>query len=87
MNHRWLGGTLTNWRTISGSTARLRELEGVLDGGETGGRTKKELLHDPRAREARATPRYRCQGGILDPMFVIDTNKEAIVEARCPTSR
>ena len=34
VNHRWLGGTLTNWRTISGSIARLRELEGVLDGGE-----------------------------------------------------
>ncbi len=34
VNHRWLGGTLTNWRTISGSIARLRELEGVLDDGE-----------------------------------------------------
>src|ERR671912_2067919 len=42
MNNRWLGGTLTNWRTVSGSIARLRELEGVLDT-ETG-RTKKELL-------------------------------------------
>src|SRR6185312_15333380 len=42
VNHRWLGGTLTNWRTISQSIARLRELEGVLET-ETG-RTKKELL-------------------------------------------
>src|SRR5690606_8147291 len=39
VNHRWLGGTLTNWRTISGSIARLRELEGILDGG-AGSRSK-----------------------------------------------
>ena len=50
VNHRWLGGTLTNWRTISQSIARLRELEGVLDGaGE--GRTKKELLQLTRERD------------------------------------
>ena len=50
VNHRWLGGTLTNWRTISGSIARLRELEGVLDGGGDN-RTKKELLQLTRERE------------------------------------
>src|SRR6202000_725890 len=50
VNHRWLGGTLTNWRTISGSIARLRELEGLLDG-EHGHRTKKELLQLTRERE------------------------------------
>src|SRR5512146_513140 len=44
VNHRWLGGTLTNWRTISQSIARLRELEGVLDGEGGAGRLKKELL-------------------------------------------
>src|SRR5919107_2567289 len=43
VNHRWLGGTLTNWRTISASIARLRELESVLQGGGEG-RVKKELL-------------------------------------------
>ena len=52
VNHRWLGGTLTNWRTISGSIARLRELEGVLEGGgEQAGRTKKELLQLTRERD------------------------------------
>src|SRR3569623_3235235 len=53
VNHRWLGGTLTNWRTISGSIARLRELEGVLaSGGE--GRSKKALLQMTRERDKLA---------------------------------
>jgi len=85
VNHRWLGGTLTNWRTISGSIARLRELEGVLDGsGE--GRTKKELLQLTREREKLelSLGGIKDMGGIPDLMFVIDTNKEgiAIQEAR-----
>jgi len=50
VNHRWLGGTLTNWRTISGSISRLRELEGVLEG-DGGGRSKKELLNLTRERD------------------------------------
>ena len=85
VNHRWLGGTLTNWRTISLSIARLRELEGVLDnGGE--GRTKKELLQLTREREKLelSLGGIKDMGGIPDLMFVIDTNKEAIAiqEAR-----
>src|SRR4051812_3222597 len=85
VNHRWLGGTLTNWRTISGSIARLRELEGVLDGqGE--GRTKKELLTLTRERTKLelSLGGIKDMGGIPDLMFVIDTNKEAIAiqEAR-----
>jgi small subunit ribosomal protein S2 len=85
VNHRWLGGTLTNWRTISLSIARLRELEGVLDGsGE--GRTKKELLQLTREREKLelSLGGIKDMGGIPDLMFVIDTNKEgiAIQEAR-----
>ena len=86
VNHRWLGGTLTNWRTISASIARLRELEGVLDGGEAGGRTKKELLQLTREREKLelSLGGIKDMGGIPDLMFVIDTNKEgiAIQEAR-----
>lgn len=86
VNHRWLGGTLTNWRTISGSIARLRELEGVLDGGEAAGRTKKELLQLTREREKLelSLGGIKDMGGIPDLMFVIDTNKEdiAIQEAR-----
>jgi small subunit ribosomal protein S2 len=86
VNHRWLGGTLTNWRTISASIARLRELEGVLDGGDPGGRTKKELLQMAREREKLelSLGGIKEMGGIPDLMFVIDTNKEAIAiqEAR-----
>jgi len=85
VNHRWLGGTLTNWRTISGSIARLRELEGVLDGGESG-RTKKEMLQLTREREKLelSLGGIKDMGSIPDLMFVIDTNKEAIaiLEAR-----
>jgi small subunit ribosomal protein S2 len=86
VNHRWLGGTLTNWRTISGSIARLRELEGVLDGGDAAGRTKKELLKLTRERDKLelSLGGIKDMGGIPDLMFVIDTNKEAIAiqEAR-----
>jgi small subunit ribosomal protein S2 len=84
VNHRWLGGTLTNWRTVSGSIARLRELEGVLQG-ETG-RSKKELLQLSREHDKLelSLGGIKDMGGIPDLMFVIDTNKEAIAiqEAR-----
>jgi len=85
VNHRWLGGTLTNWRTISLSISRLRELEGVLDG-DPGGRTKKELLQLTRERDKLelSLGGIKDMGGIPDLMFVVDTNKEAIAiqEAR-----
>jgi small subunit ribosomal protein S2 len=85
MNNRWLGGTLTNWRTVSGSIARLRELEGLLEtGGE--GRVKKELLNLQREKEKLelSLGGIKNMGGVPDIMFVIDTNKEAIaiLEAR-----
>src|SRR6201990_2020581 len=85
VNHRWLGGTLTNWRTISGSIARLRDLEGLLDA-KHAGRSKKELLTLTREREKLelSLGGIKDMGGIPDLMFVIDTNKEAIAiqEAR-----
>jgi small subunit ribosomal protein S2 len=85
INNRWLGGTLTNWRTISLSIARLRELEGLL-AGEGQGRTKKELLQLTRERDKLelSLGGIKDMGGIPDIMFVIDTNKEAIaiLEAR-----
>ncbi|MEJ2814464.1 MULTISPECIES: 30S ribosomal protein S2 [unclassified Caulobacter] len=85
VNHRWLGGTLTNWRTVSGSISRLRELEGVL-AGEGQGRSKKELLQLTRERDKLelSLGGIKDMGGIPDIMFVIDTNKEAIaiLEAR-----
>ncbi|MFC0632863.1 30S ribosomal protein S2 [Brevundimonas balnearis] len=85
MNNRWLGGTLTNWKTVSGSIQRLRELDQVLEsGGE--GRQKRELLSLQRERDKleASLGGIKDMGGIPDIMFVIDTNKEAIAiqEAR-----
>ena len=85
MNHRWLGGTLTNWRTVSNSIQRLRDLEAILaSGGE--GRVKKELVNLQRERDKLelSLGGIKDMGGIPDIMFVIDTNKEAIAiqEAR-----
>jgi len=85
MNNRWLGGTLTNWRTVSNSIQRLRDLEGILaSGGE--GRVKKELVNLQRERDKLelSLGGIKDMGGIPDIMFVIDTNKEAIAiqEAR-----
>ncbi len=86
INHRWLGGTLTNWKTISQSIRRLRQLEDILDTEKAEAYTKKELLQLSRKREKleRALGGIKDMGGIPDIMFVIDTNKEqiAIQEAR-----
>ncbi len=85
INHRWLGGTLTNWKTISHSIRRLRQLDDIL-AGEGQGRTKKELLNLQREREKlnEALGGIKEMGGTPDLLFVIDTNKEqiAIAEAR-----
>ena len=85
VNHRWLGGTLTNWRTVSGSIARLRETDALV-AGEGQGRSKKELLQLTRERDKLelSLGGIKDMGGIPDLMFVIDTNKEAIAiqEAR-----
>ncbi|MGB0854586.1 MAG: 30S ribosomal protein S2, partial [Pikeienuella sp.] len=51
MNHRWLGGTLTNWKTVSNSIARLKKLDEMLSSGEAEGFTKKERLQRERERE------------------------------------
>jgi small subunit ribosomal protein S2 len=87
VNHRWLGGMLTNWQTISGSISRLRELEALMgEGGEGTGLTKKENLKLTRELEKldKALGGIKDMGGKPDLMFVIDTNKEgiAIKEAR-----
>ncbi len=79
VNHRWLGGMLTNWKTISQSIRRLKELDEQLSG-DPSGRTKKELLNLTRERDKleRALGGIREMGGLPDVLFVIDTNKEAI---------
>ena len=84
VNHRWLGGMLTNWKTISISIKRLKDLDERL-AGETQGLTKKELLNLTRERDKleRALGGIREMGGLPDILFIIDTNKEqlAIQEA------
>ena len=87
MNSRWLGGTLTNWQTISNSIKRLRELETMLDGDGAGGLTKKEILNLTREREKleRALGGIKEMGGVPELMFVVDTNKESIAIAEAKT--
>jgi small subunit ribosomal protein S2 len=85
VNHRWLGGMLTNWKTISNSIRRLRELDEQVNQ-ETSGLTKKELLNLTRERDKleRALGGIKEMGGLPDALLVIDTNKESIAvdEAR-----
>ena len=84
VNHRWLGGMLTNWKTISGSIKRFKALEEQLSG-DTTGLTKKEVLQLTRERDKfeMSLGGIRDMGGVPDVMFVIDANKEelAIKEA------
>jgi small subunit ribosomal protein S2 len=82
MNHRWLGGTLTNWRTVSNSISRLKRLDEQLEGGGSGF-TKRERLSLEREREKLrlSLGGIREMGGLPDLLFVIDTNKEALAVA------
>ena len=82
VNHRWLGGMLTNWKTITNSIKRLRYLEDLV-AGEGQGFTKKELLHLTRERDKleQELGGIKDMGGVPDLLFVIDTNKEAIAIA------
>jgi small subunit ribosomal protein S2 len=86
VNSRWLGGTLTNWKTISGSIKRLRQLDEVLSSGDAQSYTKKERLTLQRERDKldRSLGGIKEMGGLPDMIFVIDTNKEdiAIAEAQ-----
>jgi small subunit ribosomal protein S2 len=86
VNSRWLGGMLTNWKTISESIKRLRKLDEMLSSGEAQGYTKKERLTLQRERDKldRALGGIKDMGGLPDLLFVIDTNKEdiAIKEAQ-----
>ena len=86
MNHRWLGGTLTNWSTVSNSIKQLRELNAMFETGGGQGLTKKELLDLERRREKlqKSLGGIADMGGLPSAMIVIDTNKEAIAvqEAR-----
>ena len=79
MNHRWLGGTLTNWKTISKSIVRLKSYDEILNK-EDSGLTKKELVGIQRQRDKleASLGGIKDMGGLPDALFVIDTNKEHI---------
>jgi small subunit ribosomal protein S2 len=82
MNHRWLGGTLTNWKTVSQSINRLNEIdEKIAQGGE--GLTKKERLNMERdqGKLQSSLGGIREMGGVPDLLFVIDVKKEALAIA------
>jgi small subunit ribosomal protein S2 len=85
VNHRWLGGMMTNWKTISNSISRLKTLEEQLgeNNEETTGLTKKELLKLTREHEKldRSLGGIKDMGGLPDIVFVLDTNKESIAVA------
>ncbi len=80
MNHRWYGGTLTNWKTISNTIKRLRTIEDLLDNEDLSGLTKKELLKLNREKEKLDTSigGIKDMGGLPDLIFVLDTVKEQI---------
>lgn len=85
MNHRWLGGTLTNWKTVSQSINRLKSIDEIMAGGAEG-MTKKERLGLEReqAKLEASLGGIRDMGGLPDLLFIIDVNKEdlAILEAK-----
>ncbi len=85
MNHRWLGGTLTNWKTVSNSIKRLKDIDEAMENGVEG-LTKKERLGMERdqAKLQASLGGIREMGGVPDLLVVIDVNKEdlAIAEAR-----
>ena len=80
MNHRWYGGTLTNWKTISNTIKRLRTIEDLLENDDLSGLTKKELLKLNREKEKLDTAigGIKDMGGLPDLIFVLDTVKEQI---------
>jgi small subunit ribosomal protein S2 len=85
MNHRWLGGTLTNWKTVSQSIQRLKQLDELMGHGAEG-MTKKERLNMEReqAKLQASLGGIREMGGTPDLIFIIDVGKEdlAILEAQ-----
>ena len=80
VNHRWLGGMLTNWETVSKSIKKLKTLEDRISSGEINSLTKKERLNIERQKEKLdlTLGGIKNMNGIPDALFIIDTNKEAI---------
>ncbi|SNR40174.1 30S ribosomal protein S2 [Puniceibacterium sediminis] len=82
MNHRWLGGTLTNWQTVSKSIQRLKQIDEQMENGSEG-LTKKERLGMERdqTKLQASLGGIREMGGVPDLLFVIDVKKEALAIA------
>jgi small subunit ribosomal protein S2 len=80
VNHRWLGGMLTNWETVSNSIKKLKSLEERIETGEINSLTKKERLQIERQKEKLDLNLggIKNMNGIPDAMFIVDTNKESI---------
>ena len=80
VNHRWLGGMLTNWETVSKSIKKLKNLEERITSGEINSLTKKEILNIERQKEKLdlTLGGIKNMNGIPDALFIIDINKEAI---------
>ena len=80
VNHRWLGGMLTNWETVSKSIRKLKNLEERIETGEINSLTKKERLQIERQKEKLdlTLGGIKNMNGIPDAIFIIDTNKESI---------
>jgi small subunit ribosomal protein S2 len=83
MNHRWLGGTLTNWKTVSQSIQRLKSIDEQVASGSIEGLTKKERLGVERehAKLKASFDGIAEMGGVPDLVFVVDVNKEALAVA------
>ena len=80
VNHRWLGGMLTNFKTIRQSIKRLRDLEVMREDGTFEKLTKKEVLMATREQEKleRSIGGIKNMGGLPDALFVIDADHEHI---------
>jgi len=80
VNHRWLGGMLTNWETVSKSIKRLKNLEAKIESDEINSLTKKERLNIERQKDKLELTLggIKNMSGLPDAIFIIDTNKEAI---------
>ena len=87
VNHRWLGGMLTNWQTVSKSIKNLKAIEARIELGELNSLTKKERLNIERQRDKLELTLggIKNMSGLPDAIFIIDTNKESIAVAEANT--
>ena len=85
INHRWLGGTLTNWQTVSNSISRLKKVSAILEQGDTAGFTKKEVLKLTRERDKlqAVLGGITEMAGLPDILVILDANKDSLAIEEC----